>query len=96
MSDGLDTSPLERMQARFNDVRTKLRDWMVEQQTPWKIPCRDCGGERFLNLDASVNKTMREQQFAVVYFACKCWKRGTKSESDQPEERENRATHPDP
>lgn len=93
MTDGLDTSPLERMQARFNDVRTRLRAWMDEQQTPWKIPCRECGAERFLNLDASVNDTLKEQNYSVRYFACKCRKDQTTEPASKPS---TRATHPDP
>jgi hypothetical protein len=93
MSDGLDTSPLERMQARFNDVRTRLRAWMDEQQTPWKIPCDRCNKDRFLNLDASVNLTMTKQDFTVNYFACKCRKDKTPEPASKPS---TRATAPDP
>lgn len=92
MTDGVDLGAFDRMQARFRDVRTRLRAWMDEQQTPWKIPCEKCGRDRHLNLDASVNATMQESNFAVRYFACKCWKK----EPGKPAAKSTRATHPDP
>lgn len=70
----LDLSPLERIRKKNAVVRNGLIDWMREQGIGFSRPCPKCLASQEVNLDASVMETIRNNDFRVVWFKCRCQK----------------------